>query len=181
MKKKEYKKRLEREKALKQTTFDLEKKDDVMKIFKIFIGVMLFVSFMFIITKFITGEWSLSSKKNNNQEVVRTNKTICGSIFSIDEEAEYYVLMYDFNGTDAKLYDIIKSNYESKKSKKNLYVLDLSNPLNKPCLAEDGNVKIVNNLSEFRAKDPTLIKVENKNIVDYKIGKEDIKNYFNNL
>jgi hypothetical protein len=181
MKKKEYKKRLEREKALKPT-FDLEKKDDVMKIFKIFIGVMLFISIMFIITKFITGEWSLSSNKNNTQEEARTNKTICGSILSLDETSEYYVLMYDFTGTDAKLYDIIKSNYESKTSKKNLYILDFSNVLNKSCFASDDNsINIVNNLGELRAKDPTLLKIENKSIVDYKVGKDAIKNYFNNL
>lgn len=175
MKKKEYKKRIEKEKRqlrkLEEKSIDGNLKTGLI----ITLCVIAFVLLMFIFTKVKTGEWNLFTKENNitYSAEIGTTKVLCGSVLNrIDEE--YFVLAYNMSDDEAMLYESILDKYSSSSDVLPFYKLDLSNSRNGICTSD--NINISNDINELKVNNPTLLKIKNGKIINYYTTYDSIKN-----
>lgn len=173
MKKKEYKKKLEKEKREMREFRESDTGASLKTGLIIAASVIGFVLLMFAFTKIKTGEWEIFTKENDVNYVAnaQTTKILCGSILNRSDE-EYLVIAYKMKEDSGSLYDSILERYNSGKSLP-LYKVDLSNSRNNICVAE--NVNISNNISELKIKEPTLLKIKNGSIIESYTEYETIK------
>jgi len=175
MKKKEYKKRLEKEKRemreFRETSTSSSIKNGVI----ITCCVIGFIFLMFLFTKIKTGEWDLFTKENDITYVseVQTTKVLCSQVLNRSDK-EYFLLAYQIKEDDVSLYDSIIERYNSMTNVLKLYKLDLSNSRNNICKAD--NINISNNIKELKLQVPTLIKVKDGKIIESYTSYEKIKN-----
>lgn len=106
--------------------------------------------------------------------VINYDKILSGTIFN-REESEYYVLIYDFEKESNIYYEGLASLYNKKEDKIKLYLVDLSDEMNKNIIGEDSN-KNAQSVNELSVKDGTLIKIVNGNNANYLESKEEITN-----
>lgn len=174
MKKKEYKKKLEKEKISMREFESNNINGNVKKIIYITLGVLLFLFIMFAFTKIKTGEWNFFTSKNQKfyTASMQTTKILCGSILNRDD-SEYFVLAYNFKDEDAVIYDSILTKYQSSQKIIPYYTLDLSNDRNNICLSNKLNIS--NNINELKLTSPVLIKVKDKKVASYYTNISDIK------
>ena len=175
MKKKEYQKRLAKEKRDLKDYRESNAGINVRTFTYITIGVVAFVLLMFVFTKIKTGEWNLFTKENavNYTAEVQDVKILCGSILN-RKESEYYVLGYQMKEDNASLYETVIEKYNGASNKLKLYKLDLSNSRNNICLGDSLN--ITSDVSNLKLTIPTLIKVKDGKIVESYTSYETIKN-----
>ena len=164
MKKKEYKKMLEKEKREKKEYKESNAGMNLKTFVIISICVILFIILMYTFTKIKTGEWNLFTKENSvtYSAEMQDVKILCGSILNRKEE-EYFVLAYDIKDESSSIYETIIERYNGKSSNIKLYKLDLSNSRNGICM---GDLNITNDITSLKLSIPTLIKVKNGNIVE---------------
>ena len=173
MKKKEYQKKLEKEKKdLRQ--FNQEGINAKSFIY-ITLGVVGFVFLMFAFTKIKTGEWNLFTKANGIKYTaeVQNTKILCGSILN-REDSEYYVLSYEMQEDNAILYESIVERYKSSSKAIPLYKVDLSNSRNNMCKGE--SLSITNDVTTLKLVVPTLAKVKDGKIIETYTDYDSIKN-----
>lgn len=173
MKKKEYQKKLEKEKKdLRQ--FNQEGINTKSFIY-ITLGVVGFVFLMFAFTKIKTGEWNLFTKANGIKYTaeVQNTKILCGSILN-REDSEYYVLSYEMQEDNAILYESIVERYKSSSKAIPLYKVDLSNSRNNMCKGE--SLSITNDVTTLKLVVPTLAKVKDGKIIETYTDYDSIKN-----
>ena len=175
MKKKEYQKRLKKEKAdLKELRYGNSGMNTKTFII-IAIGVVCFFLLMFAFTKIKTGEWNLFTKENsvtytaNIQDV----KILCGSVLNRNS-SEYFVLGYEMNEDNASIYETVIERYNNSSKKIPLYKLDLGNSRNNICRGESLN--ITNDITNLKLTVPTLLKIKDGKIIENYTDYTSIKN-----
>ncbi len=178
MKKKEYKKRLEKE---KQGLKDLELSDSAKNIRNgiiISVSVIAFVFLMFTFTKLKTGEWNLFTKKNNVTygAEIQSTKILCGSILN-RSDSEYFVLAYELKEDNASLYESVLERYNSATNKLPVYKVDLSNSRNNICMGDSLNLS--DNVADLKLTIPTLLHIKDSKIINSYTDYETIKNILN--
>lgn len=174
MKKKEYKKRLEKEKRQLKEMRESDLNASIKTGIIITISVIGFILLVFVFTKIKTGEWNFFTKENDitYKAEIQTNKVLCGQILN-RENSEYYVLGYEIKEDNVVLYESILERYNSSVDKLPLYKLDLSNSRNNIC--KDDKINISNNIEELKLSVPTLIKIKDGKIVESYITYEKLK------
>ena len=172
MKKKEYQKRIAKEKRDMKQYNERNANMSVKTTLIILVSVLAFVFLMFTFTKIKTGEWNLFTKMNsmNYTAEIQSEKILCGGVLD-RQDNEYFVLAYEMKEDNASLYNSIVENYHLNIP---IYKLDLSNSRNGICKAD--SALISNNIEELKLSVPTLIKVSNKQIVNSYTTYDDIKN-----
>ncbi len=175
MKKKDYQKRLEKEKKDLRDFNSRNEGINVKTFIYITIGVVGFVFLMFTFTKIKTGEWNLFTKPNQvtYSAEIQDVKILCGSILNREDE-EYYVLAFEMKEDSASLYESVIEHYNNASNKIPLYKLDLSNSRNGLCLSDTPN--ITNDITNLKLSIPTLIKVRGGNIIESYTSYDSIKN-----
>lgn len=174
MKKKEYKKRIEKEKKAMRG-FNLNNENtNIKSVLIISICVIAFVFIMYAFTMVKTGEWNLFTRENDivYSAEVQTTKLLCGQVMNRDD-SEYFVLAYNLKEDSASLYDSILENYNNASRAIPLYKLDLSNSRNTNCIAD--TFVLSNNIKELKFSYPTLIKVKDGKITESYTDYERIK------
>lgn len=86
---------------------------------------------------------------------------------------EYYVLAIFPDDVNIKIYDVYINSYQSKDGALRMYYTELDNPLNDNFVASESNFKI-NDISDLKFNQTTLIKVKKGKIEKYYEGKEEI-------
>ncbi len=178
MKKKEYQKKMAKEKkALK----DLELNDSSKNIKNgiiIGISVIAFIGLMFVFTKIKTGEWNLFTKENSPtySAEIQSTKILCGSILN-RSDSEYFVLAYELSEDEASLYESILERYNESEKKLPLYKVDLGNSRNNICLGE--KVNITNKIEDLKLSMPTLLQIKSGKIVKSYTTYDTIKKTLN--
>ena len=71
-------------------------------------------------------------------------------------------------------YESVISNYQKKEDKTPLYVVDLSDELNKSIIGKEDNIK-ASSLSDMSVKSSTLLLIKNGKIVKYIIDMDTIE------
>ncbi len=141
--------------------------------------ILLIIGYL-IIGIFVNKTISFNKKDTKEtSEVTIDNKTIlAGEIFD-QKEDEYYVLVYNKNEENSIL-GTWKGVYSGKENALKIYEVDSETKLNGNFIVKENSNKDAQSYSELRILSPTLIKINNKKIVEYIEGEEQIKNIFKN-
>lgn len=135
----------------------------------IIVGVILvlFVLLYLLTSIFITKDFN-SSKKNTDSEdtATVTNKILAADSLRQTEEL-YYVYYYDSTNEDSGVSSTILSLNDK------VYRVDLHDGFNSNYLGEPSG--IVEDISNLKVSDPTVIKVESEKITAFYNGKEEIQ------
>ncbi len=123
------------------------------------IVVLFFVGFYLLTNYILNKSRKLNYKEPENKEATIQYKEILASQVFKQNDEEYYVLFYDFDGNDAAYYNQIVSTTELK-----LYTVNINNPFNKKILSKTTN-KDAQRFEDLKVKEATLIKInKGKNI-----------------
>ena len=173
MKKKEIlkeQKRLKEERKQVENLFQDDK--EIYKVFKIGLGVILFIGLAFVVINIFNGNWNILTKKNTEETEINEKMLIAGTLFN-KEENEYLVLAYDMNDEKSNFYGVLTSNYNSSP---NLYYLDLSSGFNNKFIGD--KTVISNNLDELKFSHATLLLIKGDKIIKSYITEKEIVDYF---
>lgn len=137
-----------------------------------FIGILvvllLFFVILYIITGlFITKEIKWFEKNSNNDEVIEIENKILAADALRQMEEEYYVYFYDTKDEDSGVTEVLYSLMDK------VYRVDLSDDFNSNFVGEPSG--IVENISDLKVSNPTIIKVSSEKIVAFYNGDEEIK------
>lgn len=139
---------------------DNEGIENIKRFVLILLGILAFIGLIYLIFMF-------KEKINKKKEPVLQYEKILAKDILGQEEANYYVLIYDFK--DDKLQDLV-STYKNKKALK-IYEVDKNMALNKDFVSDTSNLK-VSNIKDFKVKENTLIEVKGKSIINAYTGKD---------
>ena len=133
--------------------------------------VILFVILYLITGLFITKDFSLGKKNNNTSSDDSTNSSsVSNKILAVDSlnqsDDEYYVYYYDSSDKN----DSISNNVDSLSSK--VYRVDLNDGFNSNYVGEPSG--IVDDISDLKVENPTIVKVSNKKIIEFYSGSEEV-------
>ena len=163
-------KRLKQERKEVETLFKDDK--DVFKVFKIGLGVILFIGLVFVLLNIFNGNWNIFTQKNTNKTEIDTSMVIAGTLFS-KEEGEYLVLAYDMSDEKYSFYGALTSNYSGTP---NLYYLDLSSGFNSKIIGE--KTVVSNDLEKLKLAGPTLLVMKGDKLSKVYSGEKNIVDYF---
>lgn len=112
------------------------------------------------------------NKPEVSDAVISYENIMAGTIFN--REGSYYVAILDSKDKMNTYYESVISNYQKKEDKTPLYVVDLSDELNKSIIGEEDNIK-ASSLSDMSVKSSTLLLIKNGKIVKYLIDMDSIE------
>lgn len=141
--------------------------------------LIVFIASYFLIGFFYTGEIDFNKKEETKEETSVDNNTIMiGQLFDQAKD-EYYVLIYDMSDDKNPIKTWI-SVYEGKEGATTIYKVDSSKKFNSGYLVKEGSNKNATSLSDLKVISPTLIRIANKQIMEYVEGEDEIINKFKN-
>jgi hypothetical protein len=164
-------KKIKKEKKDAERMFNDDK--EIYNVFKIALGVIIFLVVSYIVVNIFKGNLNVFNKKNIPIESIDNTMVIAGTMFN-KSESEYYVLAFDMKDEINTYYDALVSNYRGDKT---LYKLDLSSGLNSSFISD--KTVISNDLTKLKLSGPTLLVIKGNNIVNSYTNEEDITKYLN--
>ena len=163
-------KRLKEEQKQVSNLFQDDK--EVYNVFKILLGVIIFIGLSFVIINVFNGNWNLFTKNNTPVEAIDSKMVMAGTMFNKKENEEYMVLAYDMSDDEYDFYSALSDDYYGRKE---LYLLDLSSGFNSAFLAEKANIS--NDLSKLKFAGPTLLVIKDDKIVSSYTDEKAITDY----
>ena len=151
-------------KQIDKKTGSNEMKDKVITILKILAGVLAFIVVTVLVTKLVNGDFKKDDEETTYNEIV------AGQIFNRPEET-YYVALYSYE-EDSSI-----DTYIEQVTKTRIYKVNLDDKMNNSVIGEEN---ITTDLNKFKVQNPTLLKIENKKIVET-IKEDDISMYLSEL
>ena len=152
------------------------------KIIKISIGVLVVLALTYFGTAILSGEIKFSEKE---KEETKTETSIQYEEITVGQmlnrsDSEYYVLLFNFSDTYASYYLSLMDTYTRKDKSLPFHIIDLEKHLNKEYVLQDGEKLIEKpvRLVDFKAVNPTIVRIKNKKVVERIDGKEDILKFF---
>ena len=147
-------------------------KDDkeVYNVFKIAIGVLLFIGLAYLAMNAFKGD--LLTKSNKKETEIDSKMLIAGTMFN-KEENEYLVLAYNMKDKKETFYAALTNNYSGTS---HLYYLDLASGFNDSIIGD--KTEVSNDLTKLKLSGPTLLVIKGNNITKSYIGEEEIVKYF---
>ncbi len=166
---------IKEQKKLKEQKKEVEKlfKDDkdVYVVFKIALGVILFIGLAYVVINFANGTWKLTKGGKPTTEI-DPRMLIAGTMFE-KEEDEYLVLAYNMKEEKDAIYEVMAGNYTGEKT---LYFLDLSSGFNDSFIGE--KTVISNDLTKLKFSGPTLLVIKGTKITKSYTTEKDITKFF---
>ncbi len=151
----------------KKVTKKKDPRKEAMNVIKIVVGVILTVSIFYMIGAKITNEYKLQNVNKVDTSVILASKT-----FS-QKSSDYYVMFYDFNGTDK---ETIESTISTNTAHK-FYRVNIADALNADFISIFSDAK-AQEAAELSISGTTMIHiVDNKN-ASYVEGVTNIENSF---
>jgi len=136
----------------------------------ILVILLLFFVILYILTGlFITKElnWFGINDGNEEDEVSNIENKILATDSLRQVEEEYYVYYYDTTDEDTEVSNVLYLVSET------VYRVDLNDGFNSNFVGEPSG--IVENISDLKVSNPTVIKVSSEKIVEFYSGAEEIK------
>lgn len=150
-----------------------EEQSEFKRLIIIVIVVLVFISAIYFITvKFVVNK----NKDANETETTKISydTVSVGMIFNRPYD-EYYVVIYDFNTTDASYLEALVSNSSTKEDSIKAYSCDLSNSLNSKYASKDGKANTnAKSIEEFSFGETTLLHIKNGKVVEYIDGTKNV-------
>lgn len=165
-------KRLKKERKEASQLFSDDK--EVYNVFKIAIGVILFLAVSYLIVNILRGNFNFFNKGNLKSEDLDSSMVMVGTMFN-KSDSEYLVLAYDMSDELNGYYPALVSTYNGSKT---LYKLDLSSGFNSSFV---GNESVINSdLTKLKLSGPTLLVIKGDKIVSSYTKEADIEKYLKN-
>lgn len=159
--------------------YELTEEQNYLSRFVMTIGLVLIllIALYLIVGIFVTKTIDFSKKEEEKEEVKIDNTTIfLSSLF--DQKAEsYYVLIYDKKDTTSNVEKFL-SLYKNKEGALTVYTVDSSQSFNSKYIVEKDSNKNPTSIDDLKVISPTLIKIENKQVVEYNEGMDSIIEVF---
>lgn len=169
MKKKEIiKQQIKEKEQRKELEREITTNEFLGSLWKIVLGVCIFILLIITILNIKNGTWNIFSRKNKNTEEIHTNVVMCGTLFEKDLD-EYIVIAYDFTDEDQN------SELGSLSPSKKLFYLDLNSGFNSTCKKDENNITL--DYEKLSIVEPTLIHVKDKAILKTVTGLDKISEY----
>ena len=138
------------------------------------LGVILGVLLLFFVTLyvltglFITKElnWFGINDKGEVEDIVNIENKILATDSLRQTEEEYYVYFYDTTDENSEVSNLLYSLIEK------VYRVDLHDDFNSNYVGEPSG--IVENISDLKVSNPTIIKVSSEKIIEFYSGVEEI-------
>ena len=143
--------------------------------FKIIIFVLLFLVGFYFLTVYLLNKKEPYVILNNAN--IQYTEILAGETFN-QKDDDYYVLFFDKESDDAEEYNNLISEYKNSDSNRTIYIVDLSEGLNKKYIDSQEYNKNVTDISNLKIKGATLIHVVNGKVNDYVV--DNISEYLNN-
>ncbi|MDD6223465.1 MAG: hypothetical protein PUB18_00495 [bacterium] len=152
--------------------------NEINTMIKIFIGVIVVFGATYLIAALITGDIQLGAKETKEDTVaeIQYEEILAGESLNRSDE-EYYVLYFNFTENIASSYLTLKDIYATKEEPLPFYIVDLEKGFNQRFVSEEIADTKNMTIETLKVKKPTIIKVKNKKIVEYKSGGEEVLNY----
>ncbi|MDD2181408.1 MAG: hypothetical protein PHW32_03455 [Bacilli bacterium] len=142
--------------------------DEVSKLIKITIIIIIVFSIFYLITKLVTEDNKIDD--NNEIEVeIQYKEIILGNLLK-QKESEYYVLVMFEDDIYNPLYNSYFEEYENNNSALSKYDVNINNIFNKKYIADESNFDLLN----LKFKESTLLKIKNNKIDETHEGREKI-------
>lgn len=165
-------KRLKKESKEASQLFSDDK--EVYNVFKIAIGVILFLAVSYLVVNILRGNFNFFNKSNLKSEDLDSSMVMVGTMFN-KSDSEYLVLAYDMSDELNGYYPALVSTYNGSKT---LYKLDLSSGFNSSFV---GNESVINSdLTKLKLSGPTLLVIKGDKIVSSYTKEADIEKYLKN-
>lgn len=157
--------------------------EEVVKLVKILIVVVIALGLVYFATAIATGEIKFGKDNKKETEVsIQYEEIIAGEILNrID--TEYYVLLFNFTSDDATNLLTFKDNYSYVNGSLPVYIVDLDKKFNSiltPSKGEEIKDK-PSNVSDLRVNDVTLLKVKDGKITSRVTTYDEVEKTFNDL
>lgn len=156
----------------RQTQYLFNDDKEVYNVFKIGLGVILFIGFVFVAINIFNGNWNLFNKSNIKEATIDPSMVIVGTMFNKSED-DYLVLAYDMQDDSNAFYAALAEKYAGNLS---MYYLDLSSGFNKAFLGD--KTVISNDLKTLKFSGPALLVINNDKIIKSYTTESAIVNYF---
>lgn len=142
--------------------------NEVMKLFKITIAILVIVAVFFIVTYIVTKK---PEKKEETPTEIQYTEILVGELWN--KGGSYYVLAGAKDDQYMSLYDFYLNEYQEKNPDANYYLINLDNVFNKKYVSESSNL-YTTNPSDIRFKESTLLRISNGKVVNAYEGKDQI-------
>ncbi len=148
--------------------------EEMYRMLKVLGAVVLILVAFYLVFAFARGEISFGKKTTKKEPEIQNTEIVSGMVFS-KLEAEYYVLMYDFRNDNASSYESLYQTFTNSKGNYKLYLVDLSQQLNKDIVVEDKAKIDISSQESLKVVDGTLVHVKDGKGVSYKVGLKEIR------
>lgn len=170
-------------KKVKKVKYKTAEQEEMRKFILVIVVVLVCVSAVYLLTRaFVTKDLFDKKDENNTEEiaegVVNYSVAIVGQILNRPYD-QYYVVVFDREGDYSSDMSSLVSTYNMGENPLHVYVVDLSNKLNKDFYDPENVNNKAKSVSEFKFGDITLIKVKkgkvDKYITDYAKMQKELK------
>lgn len=154
--------------------------NEVGKLIRIILIVILVFAIFLGITYFVTNQGKKKNNNDNQQTNIQYTEILVGEIWN--KGGEYYVLAGKEDDQYLSLYSTYLDLYKQNINTSSIYyVLNLDSVFNKKYFDENGSNLYTENPSEIRFKDATLLKVKDGKVLEAYEGKDSILIYLEQL
>ena len=161
---------------MKKQKNQIEKQNIEMgNLFKIILIILAFFGIFYILTYYIQENKNNEQKDfnaNSSVPIIQYEEILIGNMLEQNEN-EYYVLIVQEEDYKTRYKDYLKQYSNQNK----FYYSYINNGLNRRYISDSSNLN-VSNVSEFRIKENTLLKISSKKVVESYEGNSKIMEKF---
>ncbi len=168
--------------AKKNVTATIQNDNEFYKLIKITLILVICFATFYGITYFVTKNSNYVTGDGSSPDTIATiqyDKIIVGDIKN-QKRDEYYVLLEKADSNDYALYQTYLTQYSSKEDALKVFEVDMNDIFNQDYYAEESNID-TDDMSEFRIKGATLLKIADGSITDFYEGKDAIVEQLKNM
>lgn len=168
--------------AKKNVTATIKNDNEFYKLIKITLILIICFAIFYGITYYVTKNSNYVTGDGSSPDTIATiqyDKIIVGDIKN-QKRDEYYVLLEKADSNDYALYQTYLSQYTSKENALKVFEVDMNDIFNQDYYADESNIN-TEDMSEFRIKGATLLKIKDGSITDFYEGKDAIVEQLKNM
>ena len=157
--------------------------NEVLKIVKILIAVVLFLVLFYFLAMIMTGEIKFGNKKKEEEVTqIQYDEILAGETFNKNED-EYYVFYFNFSEKISSTYLIYRDGYVGKSEHFPMYMVDLEKGFNTSYIRnnEEEREEYPESIDKLKVTSPTIVKVKDKKVVERIEGKDKVKEFLKNI
>jgi len=161
----------------KLDTVSKSENDEIINMIKVLGSVVLVLVAFYFVFAIYNGEISFGEEKEKEKVVeIQNTEILAGSTFN-RPNGEYYVLMFDFDGTNSIKCQTVYNLYLQKKDAIKMYLVDLGNAFNSSYVVNARENVNVSNAETLRVMEPTLLKIKDGIVEKSVFGIDELNNY----